>query len=86
MYHFRTSAGREVDVVLEGPAGEVVGIEVKAAASVRGDDLKGLAALKEVAKAKFKRGIILYGGLEVVPFASNLHAVPLHALWSWPGE
>jgi len=33
-YHFRTAAGREVDIVLEIPGGKVVGIEVKAAASV----------------------------------------------------
>lgn len=84
MFHFRTSVGREVDVVLEGPSGEIVGIEIKAGSSVKGEDLRGLEALKEVAKSRFKRGIILYAGHEVVPFAENIHAVPLRALWQWP--
>jgi predicted AAA+ superfamily ATPase len=30
MFHFRDSKGAEVDVILESPAGEIVGIEVKA--------------------------------------------------------
>lgn len=83
MFHFRTAIGREVDIVLEGSSGDIVGIEVKAGASVKGDDLKGLAALKEVAKSRFKRGIVLYGGQETVPFAENIHAVPLSSLWQW---
>ena len=83
MFHFRTAVGREVDIVLESSSGDVVGIEVKARASVKGDDLKGLEALKEVAKSRFQRGIVLYAGQEVVPFAANIHAVPLSALWQW---
>jgi predicted AAA+ superfamily ATPase len=82
--HFRTAIGREVDIVLESSSGDIVGIEVKAGASVTGDDLKGIEALKKVAKSRFKRGIVLYGGLETVPFAENIHAVPLCALWQWP--
>ena len=83
MFHFRTAIGREVDIVLESSSGDIVGIEVKAGASVKGDDLKGLEALKEVAKSRFKRGIVLYGGREIVPFAENVHAVPLSTLWQW---
>jgi len=83
MFHFRTAVGREVDIVLESPSGDLVGIEVKAGASVKGDDLKGLDALKEVARSRFHRGIVLYAGQEVVPFAENIHAVPLSALWQW---
>jgi uncharacterized protein len=81
MLHFRTHAGEEVDVVLEAPSGEVVGIEVKAAASVTAADFKGLRAFAELAGSRFRRGIILYTGAEVVPFAKNLHAVPIQSLW-----
>jgi predicted AAA+ superfamily ATPase len=79
--HFRTHTGEEVDVVLETAAGEVVGIEVKSAASVTAADFKGLRALSDLAGPRFHRGVVLYTGAEVVPFAKNLHAVPIHALW-----
>ena len=79
--HFRTHTGEEVDVVLETPSGEVVGVEVKSAASVSAADFKGLRALAELAGPRFHRGIVLYTGAEVVPFAKNLHAVPIQSLW-----
>lgn len=77
------AAGGEVDIVLENSSGDIVGIEVKAGSTVRGDDLRGLSALKEAAKSRFKRGIVFYSGQETVPFAENIHAVPLSALWQW---
>lgn len=82
LLHFRSQGSREVDIVLERANGQVVGVEVKAAASVSAGDLKGLKALQEIAGKRFVRGIVLYTGKEVVPFAKNLHAVPLSMLWS----
>jgi hypothetical protein len=82
LHHFRTQTGQEVDLVAENQAGDIAGIEIKAAASVTGQDLKGLHALKAIAGKKFKRGIVLYTGDEVVPFGGNLFAVPLPAIWT----
>ena len=81
VHHFRTTTGREVDVVLEAPDGRVVGVEVKAAVSLADGDLKGLRTLAEAAKDKFVRGVVLYRGEQVIPFAPNLAAVPISALW-----
>ncbi len=81
LFHFRSHSGREVDLVLEEPCGRIVGIEVKAAATVSGRDLKGLRTLAELAGPNFVRGVVLYSGSEVVPFAKNLHALPITALW-----
>jgi predicted AAA+ superfamily ATPase len=81
LLHFRTHTGDEVDVVLEAPSGELVGIEVKSAASVNAADFKGLRSLAELAGPRFRRGIVLYTGTEIVPFAKQLHAVPIQALW-----
>lgn len=81
LFHFRTLGGREVDLVLESPSGDVVGIEVKVSATVRADDFKGLHALVEEAGKKFRRGVVLYQGRESVPFGKNLQAVPIDALW-----
>ena len=44
LFHFRTQSGQEVDVVIEDARGRIVGIEVKAAATVEGGDFKGLHA------------------------------------------
>lgn len=83
LFHFRTSDGHEVDFVLESATGAVVGIEVKAAATVGPADLKGLRLLAEAAGPRFVRGMVLYTGTAVVPFAANVHAVPIRALWRW---
>lgn len=81
LFHFRTVTGREVDVVLESPSGRIVGVEIKAAGSVDKADLKGLEALKEIAGRRFHRGVVLYAGSQVVPFASHMHALPAQSLW-----
>ena len=81
LFHYRTLTGQEVDVVLESPSGELVGIEVKTSATVNAADLKGLRALAEDAGKRFRQGVLLYQGREVVPFGEHLHAVPVDALW-----
>jgi predicted AAA+ superfamily ATPase len=83
LYHFRTHEGDEVDLVLERRGGAVVGIEVKSAATVSAADFKGLRALAAAAGRRFRRGIVLYTGTEIVPFGSGLFALPVEALWRW---
>jgi predicted AAA+ superfamily ATPase len=80
-YHFRTHSGDEVDIVLEDAAGNLVGIEVKASASVGAADVKGLRAFAELAGSRFRRGVVFYLGSETVPFAKNIHAMPVESLW-----
>jgi predicted AAA+ superfamily ATPase len=79
--HFRTHTGFEVDIVLEDASANVVGIEVKAGASVAASDFKGLRALAALAGKRFRRGIVFYTGKQAVPFGKDLHALPLAALW-----
>jgi len=67
LFHFRTSAGREVDIVLEDKIGRIVGVEVKAAGSVTQKDFSGLRALAEICGKQFIRGIVLYNGRQAVP-------------------
>ena len=81
LFHFRTHGGREVDIVLEADDGRLVGVEVKAAAMVGANDLKGLTALREVVGKRFHRGVVLYTGREALPFGSDLWALPVSALW-----
>lgn len=79
--HYRTRDGYEVDAVLEADDGRVVGIEVKAAETVRLDDFKGLRHLAARAKRRFHQGVVLYAGDRVLPFGDRLLAVPIDALW-----
>ena len=81
IYHFRTGTGQEVDIVLEDASGRVVGIEVKASATVRSQDFKGLRYLADLLGDRFLRGIVLYTGDQHVPFGANLHALPISSLW-----
>lgn len=57
------------------------GIEVKTRENVISADFKGLSELKSHTSDKFKYGIILYSGRDVIPFGENLYAVPFSALW-----
>lgn len=80
LFHFRDTKGNETDIVLENRAGEIVGIEVKAAASFRPEDFKGLEKLRDTARGRFKRGILLYTGDKVSPFGAH-YAIPMQSLW-----
>ena len=81
-YHFRTSTGREVDLVLEDAAGRVVGVEVKSRGSLHDSDFHGLRALAEAAGEDFHRGVVLYTGTERLAFGARLHCLPMSALWT----
>lgn len=83
LYHFRSHAGDEVDLVLEQRSGVLVGIEVKSATTVTAADFKGLRVLQELVGRRFHRGVILYTGAEVISFGPRLFAVPIDALWRW---
>jgi hypothetical protein len=62
--------------------GSIVGIEVKAGASVRASDFSSLAHVRQKAGDRFRRGVILYAGKHSLPFGDRLNAVPLSHMWS----
>ncbi len=78
--HYRDKDQVEVDFVLESPLRELIGIEVKAAASVEASDFKGLRRLRDIAGAQFITGIVLYSGSQALSFGEGLWAVPLQRL------
>ena len=81
-FHYRSAAGREVDLVLELPGGAVTGIEIKATAKVDKRAFAGLESLAEDAGKKFTRGVLLYFGDQVLSFGDKLTAVPINELWA----
>lgn len=81
MSHYRSHDGMEVDLVLEDRAGTMVGIEVKASATVRAEDLRGLRRLAERVGERWCRGVLLYLGRDSVPFGERLDVLPVSSLW-----
>jgi predicted AAA+ superfamily ATPase len=82
--HFAKHQTAEVDLVVEGPGGGVVGIEVKAAVGLGPHDFRGLRHLAEAAGDRFVRGLVLYTGAETVRVSAapvELLAMPIDALW-----
>jgi len=77
----RTKDQYEVDVVLERADGALVGIEVKAAATVQAADFRGLRQLDAEAPGRLRIGLVLYDGTQALPFGERLWAVPLGCLW-----
>jgi predicted AAA+ superfamily ATPase len=82
LYHYRDRDNFETDFVLQNAAGRIVGVEVKAAASVTRLDFNGLERLAAAAGSDFVQGILLYDGEQTLSFADNLRALPLAALWA----
>lgn len=81
LLYYRDAAKFEVDVVIENGAGLIVGVEVKASATVKERDLRGLKKLASLAGDQFKMGVLLYDGVETMPLGDGIWAAPLSTLW-----
>ncbi len=81
LMYYRDADKVEVDVVIENAVGNLVGVEVKAAATVTERDLRGLRKLANMAGEQFKMGVLLYDGTETMPLGDGIWAAPLSTLW-----
>lgn len=81
LFHYRDRDQVEVDMVLEHAAGTVIGIEVKAAETVRAGDFRGLRHLANRLGDRFLAGIVLYAGEQQLSFGERLTALPMAGLW-----
>ncbi|MGH2834255.1 MAG: ATP-binding protein, partial [Solirubrobacteraceae bacterium] len=82
LFHYRDKQQREVDVVMELRSGEIVGVEVKTAATITSKDFAGLRYLRDKLGERFVCGVVLYTGQRTLPFGDRLTAVPLQGLWT----
>lgn len=83
LFHYRDRDGVEVDVIAELDDGRVVGIEVKASSTYRGDYFKGLRVLRDRLGDRFAAGIVLGMADTGYQYADRLYGLPTSALWSW---
>ena len=80
IYHFRDNHQHEVDIVLERVNDQIIGVEVKATATLSQRDFYGLIKLAEFNPTKFQMGIVFYSGKEILSFSKNdikLFAMPI---------
>jgi len=83
LYHLREEGGRrEVDLLIETASGQVIAIEVKAAATATASDARHLAWLRNEIGEAFAAGIVLHTGPHVFPLSDRIVAAPVCALWS----
>ena len=73
--------GREVDFIVESPKGEAIGIEVKLSGTIDERDWANMAVLQQTVGKRFKKGIIIYTGTDLMQIARNIWAVPVNYLW-----
>ncbi|MFT3759933.1 ATP-binding protein [Thauera sp.] len=81
LMYYRDADKVEVDFVIENTVGELLGVEVKASATVQESDLRGLRKLAGLAGDRFRMGVLLYDGKETLPLGKGLWAAPLSSLW-----
>jgi uncharacterized protein len=79
--HFRTREGDEVDIVLEDQRGRIIGIEIKASATLRPNDFSGLRKLEQAAGDKFIYGLVLHDHDRITPISAKIQGAPLSLLW-----
>lgn len=81
MFHYRDYSQNEVDLILEGPGGDLVAIEIKSSETLSQADFKGLKKFKELVGDKLLHGILLYAGSTHLPFGDHFTALPITSLW-----
>lgn len=79
--HYRESGGAEVDIVVTGPAGRTVAIEVKATQSVTEKHFSSLRRFRTRLGEDFAAGIVLNLGQQAWSFGDRMLALPVSALW-----
>jgi uncharacterized protein len=80
-HHYRDKDQDEVDLVIEAGNGTLIGIEVKAGATVRAEDFRALRKLASACGDDFKLGVVLYDGEKPLPFGDHFFAAPVSCLW-----
>lgn len=83
IYHYRDNQKQEVDFVLESTSGDIVALEIKSGSTIKTNHFKGLIALAKTMNKKSFKGIVLYGGDQILPYKVDEYqfwAIPLKIL------
>jgi predicted AAA+ superfamily ATPase len=79
--HLRTRSGdREIDLIVQGRAGEIVGIEVKLSATVDDDDVAHLRWLRHELEDDVRAAVVITTGPHAYRRRDGIYVVPLALL------
>lgn len=81
LHYYRDKDQDEVDIIVESENGAIVGLEIKAGATVNAGDFRGLWKLSEASGRNFKLGLVLYDSENTVPFGEKMFAAPISCMW-----
>jgi predicted AAA+ superfamily ATPase len=82
IFHLRDANDEhEVDLILEGTGGRVVGLEIKARASASQRDARHLAWLRDKLGDAFHRGVVFHTGDVTYPLGDRIWAMPIATIW-----
>jgi hypothetical protein len=82
VYHVREKEGRrEIDLLAEMAAGDIVALEIKATAAPDPRDARHLTWLRDVVGDRFVAGAVLHTGPRAFRLSDRVLAVPICALW-----
>jgi len=81
VYHWRTSGGAEVDMILEID-GKYYPIEAKFTSNLSRSDTRGIRAFHETYQGKIDimTGLVIYAGRECLRLRDNVIAIPWNLL------
>ncbi len=83
LYHLRQREGRrEIDLIVEFADARIIGIEVKAAATVTRSDARHLLWLRDQLGERLVCGLVLHAGPHSYPLDERIHAAPICSLWT----
>jgi len=83
MFHLRDANGRrEVDLLLETRAGQIIAVEVKATAAPSRADARHLEWCADRFGPDFAAGLVVHTGPRTIRLTEQIVAVPVAALWS----
>jgi predicted AAA+ superfamily ATPase len=84
LYHYRSSGGVEVDLVVELEDGRLYGIEVKATQSVLAGHVKNLRLWAARLGERFAGGVVLSLAARAGSHGGGIWSLPLETLWRQP--
>jgi len=80
-YHYQRR-DEDIDLVLEDRAGDIVCIEVKAAATVTAKDWRWLVKMRDARGSAFRAGVIVASVAQTTPIGDRLWIVPYGGPWT----
>lgn len=89
-YYYRDGSKREVDMILEGPGGALIAVEVKASSSPHPKGARRLEWLRDQIDGKapgaFRAGYLLHTGNQRITLGDRVHIRPIRDLWRHEAE